>query len=127
MNNFDWNDNSPEISFLHSGIKFNQSAISILGSPDKIAIGFDINGKNIFAVRPANKDDKMVFAISRKRQENRPVYIQCSSLLKKISRDYHSILHRKKSAVTIRLTTLASEHTLICDYTELLSIMNDVR
>lgn len=123
MDNFDWNDNSPEISFLRNNIKFNQAAVNILGSPEKIAVGFDLSGKNVFAVRPACPGDKMVFAFSGSEKAGRPFYLQGGSLLKKISREYHSIMNAKKIAVNIKLTAVPEEHTLICDYTELLTAL----
>lgn len=122
MDNFDWNDDLPEISFLCNNIKFNKAAVSILGAPDKISIGFDSSGKNVFAVRPAQAGDKMIFTLSGK-NASRSVYLQGGRLLKKISHDYYRIMHRKKGSVSIKLTELPGKRTLICDYTELLKVL----
>lgn len=56
---FEWYDRevgAPTVSIAEYGLVFNQSAIELLGTPDRIAIGFDKNNLAL-AIKPITSDN----------------------------------------------------------------------
>lgn len=85
--NFDWNyisSGAPYITVSEYGLAFNSPAISILGNPEKVILGFDFENMTIGIKRYNNEESVKSYDFA-KRMRNGWIRIGCKDFIKNLS------------------------------------------
>lgn len=89
MYNFDFNyikRGAPIVTLSSLGISFNRASVDLLGNPEKVLVGYDVDA-HVIGVKPAEDETKGITYVFATRMKNDWVRIGCRDFVKKLAID----------------------------------------